>query len=149
LKARKAPKAYFTVAGAVHSLFVDQHRGRIVLTQSQFQHLADLLKGICNFNAESQSFSYRGKQFSLHFHEVDRRSWVELCLDQHALKEDNAVESLATALASNSAVLNALPVPTYFGLKDSPARLVILFRLEGQAPTPQELLRLLDELPNV
>jgi hypothetical protein len=118
-----------------------------MITANQFQQLLDQLKSLCQFQADSERFAYRDKVFSVAFHEAERRAWIEVSMDLIPLEEGNAVEMMATALASNSNILNAVPVPTYFGMKDSPARLVVMLRVEGQTPTPQELIQVLEQLP--
>jgi hypothetical protein len=120
-----------------------------MINQSQFQHLFSQLKSLCQFQEEGASFEYRGKVFALSLREAERRVWIELCMDLMPLEENTAVEMMATALASNSNILNTVPIPTYFGMKDSPARLVVMLRVEGQTPTPQELLNVLEQLPSL
>lgn len=120
-----------------------------MINQSQFEHLFNQLKSQCQFQPDGERFTYRDKVFTLSLREAERRVWIELCMDLMPLQESTAVEMMATALASNSNILNTVPVPTYFGMKDSPARLVVMLRVEGQTPTPQELLNVLEQLPRL
>ena len=117
-----------------------------MIMATQFLDLFEQLKHVCVFDPASQSFTHAGRQFSLALRESEGRIWIEVRLELVELVDGDAVEMMATALATNCSVLNVLPIPVCFGLMDNPVRFVCLLRLEGQRPAVHELLAMFDRL---
>ena len=117
-----------------------------MITPTQFLDLFEQLKRVCVFDSDLGSFTHAGRQFAIALREAEKRIWIEVRIELVALGEGDAVEMMATALATNSSVFNTLPIPVCFGLLDNPIRFVCLLRLDGQRPTVQELLAMLDQL---
>lgn len=117
-----------------------------MINTRQVHALLEQLKRVCVFDGNTDCFSHAGRQFSLVLREAEKRIWIEVRIELIALGESDAVEMMATALATNSSVLNTLPMPASLGLLDNPIRFVCLIRLEGQCPSAHELLVLLEQL---